>query len=180
MSRIQIGDISNNGTSNTDYVVSIQQQTTKPGNGYFTDGATSGISYGDFDQSYDAINGQTYGQSPSTYTVQAGDTLQSIAQAIWGDSSFWYLLADANGLDGSSQLDAGVTLIVPNDIANNQNNTGTYRVYDPNTHIGYTQKLRSRSDRQSGTRAMGAALSSGTAAMRLRQKTRPVQRRSAP
>jgi YD repeat-containing protein len=135
---IQIGDISNNGTSNTDYVVSIQQQTTKPGNGYFTDGATSGVSYGDFDQSYDAVNGQTYGQSPSTYTVQAGDTLQSIAQAIWGDSSFWYLLADANGLDGSSQLDAGVTLIVPNDIANNQNNTGTYRVYDPNTHIGNT------------------------------------------
>jgi len=28
----------------------------------------------------------------------AGDTLQSIAQMLWGDSSLWYVLADANGL----------------------------------------------------------------------------------
>ncbi|MBV8978311.1 MAG: LysM peptidoglycan-binding domain-containing protein [Alphaproteobacteria bacterium] len=68
--------------------------------------------------------------------MQAGDTLQSIALQIWGDSNFWYLLADANGLDPSAQLDPGITLVVPNDIANNQNNTSTYRPYDPNAHIG--------------------------------------------
>ncbi|MBV8978313.1 MAG: LysM peptidoglycan-binding domain-containing protein [Alphaproteobacteria bacterium] len=132
----QIGNISNNGTSNVGYVASITQQTAKPGNGFFTDGATSGTSYADFDQSYNAVNGLTCGQSPSTYTVQAGDTLQSIALQIWGDSNFWYLLADANGLDPSAQLDPGITLVVPNDIANSQNNTSTYRPYDPNAHIG--------------------------------------------
>jgi YD repeat-containing protein len=135
---IQVGDISNNGTSNTDYGASITQQTAKPGGGFFTNGASTGVSYGDFSQSYDAINGLTYGQSPSTYTVQAGDTLQSIAQQVWGDSNFWYLLAAANGLDGSSQLDAGVTLVIPNAVTNNENNTSTYRVYDPNAHIGNT------------------------------------------
>jgi len=31
-------------------------------------------------------------------TVSAGDTLQSIAETLWGDSSLWYLLAEANGL----------------------------------------------------------------------------------
>ena len=32
------------------------------------------------------------------YTVQAGDTLERIALHIYGDSSLWYLLADANGI----------------------------------------------------------------------------------
>ena len=45
-------------------------------------------------------------------------------------------MADANGLDPTAQLDPGITLIVPNDIANSQNNTSTYRPYDPNAHIG--------------------------------------------
>ena len=31
----------------------------------------------------------------SGYTVQAGDTLQSIAQSVWGDSSFRNLIANA-------------------------------------------------------------------------------------
>jgi|GEM_PF-5132877 len=59
--------------------------------GLFQNGASAGVRYADFDQSYDPINGLTYQQSPNAYTVQAGDTLQSIAQAIWGDSNFWYV-----------------------------------------------------------------------------------------
>lgn len=34
----------------------------------------------------------------STYTVKDGDTLQSIAHAIYGDSGLWYVLAEANGI----------------------------------------------------------------------------------
>ena len=32
------------------------------------------------------------------YTIQAGDTLESIAQQVYGDANLWYLIADANGL----------------------------------------------------------------------------------
>jgi hypothetical protein len=70
--------------------------------------------------------------------VQDGDTLQSIAEQIWGDSNFWYLIADANGLNGSSQLTAGMDLIIPNKVANVSNSNSTYRVYDPNLAIGDT------------------------------------------
>lgn len=37
-----------------------------------------------------------------TYTLQAGDTLESIALQVYGDSSLWYLLADANGITDRS------------------------------------------------------------------------------
>lgn len=33
-----------------------------------------------------------------TYTLKAGDTLEEIALQVYGDSSLWYLLADANGI----------------------------------------------------------------------------------
>jgi hypothetical protein len=133
---IRMGDVSNDGTSDVNYVTSITDHKTKPGTGLFQNGATTETKYADFDASYDPINGLTYEDAPGSYTVQGGDTLQSIAQQIWGDANFWYLLADANGLDLSDNLVAGQTLIVPNKVANNQNNNDTYRVYDPNDTIG--------------------------------------------
>ena len=39
-----------------------------------------------------------------------GDTLEAIALRLWGDASFWYMIADANGLSGSETLVAGQTL----------------------------------------------------------------------
>jgi LysM repeat protein len=133
---IEMGDVSNDGTSNVNYAVSITDHKTKPGTGLFQNGATTETKYADFDASYDTINGLTYDSAPGTYTVQGGDTLQSIAQQIWGDANFWYLLADANGLDNSSTLVAGQQLIIPNKVADNQNNSSTYKVYDPNDAIG--------------------------------------------
>jgi hypothetical protein len=96
---IRMGDVSNDGTSDVNYVTSITDHDTKPGTGLFQNGGTTETKYADFDASYDPINGLTYEDAPGSYTVQGGDTLQSIAQALWGDSNFWYLLADANGLD---------------------------------------------------------------------------------
>jgi trimeric autotransporter adhesin len=133
---IRMGDVSNDGTSDVNYVTSITDHKTKPGTGLFQNGGTTETKYADFDASYDPINGLTYQDAPGSYTVQGGDTLQSIAQQIWGDANFWYLLADANGMDLSTNLVAGQTLIIPNKVANNQNNDGTYRVYDPNDTIG--------------------------------------------
>ncbi|MEQ6334288.1 hypothetical protein [Sphingobium sp. MK2] len=55
-----MGDISNNGTSDVDYVASINQHISLGGTGPFRNGATTGIAHADFDQSYDPINGLNY------------------------------------------------------------------------------------------------------------------------
>lgn len=70
--------------------------------------------------------------------MQAGDTLEAIALQVWGDAGFWYLIADANGLDGTEVLVEGMSLVIPNKVHNAHNNAGTYRVYDPNEAIGDT------------------------------------------
>ena len=70
--------------------------------------------------------------------MRDGDTLYSIAQAVWGDAAMWYLIAEANGLNGSEHLAAGTTLVIPNKVTNIHNNADTYRVYDPNKAMGET------------------------------------------
>lgn len=47
----------------------------------------------------------------STYEVQAGDTLISIAEAVYGDGSKYELIASANGVD--AQLEIGQELVIP-------------------------------------------------------------------
>jgi nucleoid-associated protein YgaU len=108
-----VGYTSNNGTSDTDYAADIAQHTTATGSGYYRNGGTSASAYADFDQSYDPLNGDSVDATSSSYTVAGGDTLQSIAQAVWGDSSLWYLIADANGLNAGSALALGSTISIP-------------------------------------------------------------------
>jgi len=134
--RQQIGHIGNDGTDNVDFTTSIARHTTLAGTGNFRGGATSPTYIADFDESYDAINGLNAQDSSGHYTVQAGDTLQAVASKLWGDSSLWYLIAEANGLDGSANLQAGQSLIIPNKVHNVHNNADTYRVYDPNQAEG--------------------------------------------
>ncbi len=138
VSGVSVGDNSNNGTSDVDYVAGIAAHRAVPGTGAFQNGSASSTPYADFDQSYDPINGLTYESAAARYTVNNGDTLQSIAQAVWGDSSYWYMLADANGMDGSETLVAGQSLIVPNKVHNAHNSSDVYKVYDPNQIIGNT------------------------------------------
>ncbi len=135
---IQIGDVSNNGTSDTDYAASIAAHTATAGSGWFRAGQnySLSLSYGNFDQSYSPINGNSYGSTASSYTAADGDTLQSIAQMMWGDSSLWYLIADANGMGSGSAIAAGTTLLIPNKVANVHNNATTFKPYDPNEAIG--------------------------------------------
>ena len=70
-------------------------------------------------------NGSSGTQS---YTVQAGDTLQSLAQAIYGDSNYYYILAQANGLSLSATLTAGMVLHIPQ-VTTTANSSGTYQPY---------------------------------------------------
>jgi hypothetical protein len=54
---IQVGDVTNNGTSDTDYAVSIAEHDVVPGTGAFRDGGASSTAFADFDQSYNPVNG---------------------------------------------------------------------------------------------------------------------------
>jgi len=134
---VRMGDVSDNGTANLDYAASIAARAAAPGTGVFRGGATSGTAYADFDQSYDAINGSD-AEVAGRYTVSAGDTLTGIAQALWGDSALWYVLADANGLTASSTLAAGQSLTVPSTVHSIHNNADTFRPYNPNEAMGDT------------------------------------------
>jgi LysM repeat protein len=76
---------------------------------------------------------------PDRYTVQPGDSLESIAQSVWGDSSLWYLIGDANGLAGNDQLRVGQSLVIPARVNGAHNSAEVFRPYDPTRLIGDTQ-----------------------------------------
>lgn len=133
---MQRGDIGNNGRgpSDTDYATAIAARQAAAQTGPFRNGSAQ--SFADFDQNYVPINPASDGQTGSSYTVRDGDTLQSIANALWGDASLWYLIADANGLTGTTALAGGMTITLPNKVLNFHNDDNTFRVYDPNKAIG--------------------------------------------
>ena len=96
----------------------------------------------DFNFGYQPINGNYPSASAGSYQVATGDTLQSIAQGAYGDSSLWYRIADANGLSGNTDLRVGQTLSIPNRVGTLHNygansavggagSTGSFKPYDP-------------------------------------------------
>ncbi|MDR3436515.1 LysM peptidoglycan-binding domain-containing protein, partial [Telmatospirillum sp.] len=138
----QIGQIGNNGTTNVNYTTSINNQTNvSGGSGAFSGGASAGTSTANFDANYNAINATGNGSAPagSSYTVQSGQTLQSIAASVYGDSNLWYVIADANGLSGSSNLTAGTVLTLPNTVENAGNTASTFKPYNANAALGDVQ-----------------------------------------
>ncbi|NVJ59381.1 MAG: LysM peptidoglycan-binding domain-containing protein [Gammaproteobacteria bacterium] len=92
----------------------------------------------DFDFNYQAVSSSYPANTPGGYTVNSGDTLRSIAQSVFGDSSLWYLIADANGLSEDSTLQEGELLKVPNVVSNINNNSETFKPYNPLDVIGNT------------------------------------------
>jgi hypothetical protein len=92
--------------------------------------------YSNGDFSYDRVNSFRQGASGGSYTVQAGDTLQGIAQAVWGDSSYWYKIAEANGLSGDTALVSGQALTLPAGVTRSHNSASTFKPYDPAEALG--------------------------------------------
>ena len=72
------------------------------------------------------------------YTVQSGDSLQSITKKVWGDASLWYMLADANGMTQSATLAEGQQLTLPAVNSNVHNNSDTFKPYNPSDVVGST------------------------------------------
>jgi YD repeat-containing protein len=136
---VHLGAVGNDGTTDNDYATALDERTLVPGN-LFRYGTAR--SFADFDQSYAAINPTSEGSTNSIYTVQSGDTLQSIALATWGDASLWYLIADANGLSGGETLLSGRTLTIPARVTNAHNSASTFKVYDPNQAFGNTDPIQ--------------------------------------
>lgn len=76
-------------------------------------------------------------QGTRSYVVQQGDTLDGIAQQVYGDASLWYVVADANGLASNSDLVMGQTLKLPQ-VTTDSNTAETFKPYDPNAIQGST------------------------------------------
>ncbi|ROH85917.1 LysM domain-containing protein, partial [Pseudomethylobacillus aquaticus] len=131
----RVGDISNTGDSRVDYLQSLKDRKDKKSGNYAD---WTPIASADVDQSYEPIGANTPGNVAGSYTVRSGDTLQSIALSVWGDSAMWFYIADANGLTNTDALVAGTVLTLPNKITNVHNNSGTFRPYSPGEAIGDT------------------------------------------
>jgi YD repeat-containing protein len=128
-----VGDVGNDGPLKISYAEQLAQEKSVGGKDRYKDWQP--ISSADFDQNYQPINAD-FATTGSAYTVRDGDNLQSIAAALWGDNTLWYLIADANGLSGREILKAGQTLVIPNKVTNIHNNSGTFAVYDAGKAMG--------------------------------------------
>jgi YD repeat-containing protein len=80
-----------------------------------------------------------------THTLQPGETLKSIALQVYGDSSLWYLIADANGIANADAaagkngpLYIGQSLTIPPATAGQHHTNATHKVLDANKMIGNT------------------------------------------
>jgi YD repeat-containing protein len=136
---VQLGLVTNNGTNNVTFAAGIADQTATPGTGFYLNGSSSPTPYAAFGTQFLQTTAlQNYPATPVTYTVQDGDTLESIAQAMWGDSSLWYEIADANGISDDSDLTTGESLIIPTDVSTVDNNSTTNTVYNTAQAIGNT------------------------------------------
>lgn len=132
----QLAYVGNNGSTNVSETQSVGDRQVS-GSGAFRGGASSATTYADTTGSYDAVNSYRQGSSAGGYTVQrTGENLRGIAQALWGDASLWYKLAEANGLQADAALVEGQRLTVPAGVIRNTFNANTVKPYDPASAIG--------------------------------------------
>jgi hypothetical protein len=135
----ELGTLDTDGTFKTDYATSVADRTAQQGTGPFRNGAASGSFVADFNAGYDPITTYNQGSNGGSYRVREGDTLQSIAQSLFGDAGLWYTIAQANGITGDFQLREGQILTLPRGVVRTTNNAGTYRAYNPASVVGDVQ-----------------------------------------
>ncbi|WP_159675647.1 LysM peptidoglycan-binding domain-containing protein, partial [Andreprevotia sp. IGB-42] len=131
----RVGDVANDGPSRDDYADTLQALNNSGGNDNRYKNWKP-VASADFDQNYEPISPSYPGQAAGSYIAHKGDSLQGVAQAVWGDASMWYLLADANGLTGQEALQEGQVLVIPNKVTNIHHTSQTQRVYNPGEAMG--------------------------------------------
>ncbi len=102
-----------------------------------TDGSPVFKTSAEFNFGYQATAGNTPDLAQRVHVVGAGDTLEAIAKAMYGDSRLWYRIADANGMTSNADLKAGQLLKIPG-TETSANNADTFRPYRPGEIIGDT------------------------------------------
>ena len=115
------------------------------------------LSAADFDYNQQGFEKQVKQASPSQYVVRSGDSLKSIASLVYGDSSLWYILADANGVASDDELIAGMHLNIPAHISNS-NNADTFRPYNPGDIIGDTSPIAVAPPMDAGCSALASII----------------------
>ncbi len=130
------GEVVANETGSADYFYVGGQQVGAVGNGKLA--ATTQFSSG-----FTPISAAYPSTSPGSYTVNAQDSLASIAANVFGDASLWYLIADANSLSfGPGDLlppsEVGRTYRIPNVVTGTHNNANTFKPYNAANIIGDT------------------------------------------
>lgn len=134
---VEMGYVGNDGTSQTSTMTSINDRRAVPGTGAFRNGSSYMTGASDFAQTPGMINSFSQGSASGGYTVQrAGETLRSVAQQLWGDSSLWYKLAEANGIQGDMSLAEGRRLNIPAGVSRTHHNASTFRPYDAGDATG--------------------------------------------
>ena len=135
----QMGMITNNGGWEGSYAASVAQRQAAPATtapGAFANGATVGKQEEQFSSNLEVINSYSQGSVAGSYVVRSGDSLQAIAQNLWGDSGLWYKLAEANGLSGAASLFEGQTLRLPAGVMRNTYNASSVTPYNPAETLG--------------------------------------------
>ncbi|MEN2790519.1 LysM peptidoglycan-binding domain-containing protein [Sphingomonas oligophenolica] len=156
----ELGYVGNNSTSKLTESASIYDRQAYQANGAFRNGGSYASSYSDFAESSGGpINSYNQGAAGGSYVVQrSGETLRSIAQQVWGDSSLWYKIADANGITGDTQLVEGQHLTLPAGVARNHNNASTLTPYDSSSEIGNVSPTTPQPPKKSGCGILGQIL----------------------
>jgi hypothetical protein len=139
----QIGFTGNNGAPDGEFANS-------PNGPFGQAGSNSPTYYTDFDLSLTSYGFASSRSVASTYTVEQGDTLESIAAMLWGDASLWYELAEANGLQGGETLTTGQTLIIPAGVVRSSYNASTFAPYDPGEVINPITPTSPKPPKQGG------------------------------
>jgi YD repeat-containing protein len=108
-----------------------------------------------FAANYEPVSAASLSNAPTSYRVQKGQTLQSIAKAVWGDANLWYLIADANGV---STVKEGDLITIPTRVNTVRNDYQTYRPYDASSVIGDITPTLPMPAADQGCGAMGQVL----------------------
>jgi YD repeat-containing protein len=92
----------------------------------------------EFGFGYKRITGSYPAPGVGAFTVRAGDSLQTIAQAAYGDSTQWWRIAQANGLQSDRDLRVGQTITLPSIASGSANSSSTFKPYNPSEVVGDT------------------------------------------